>query len=247
MCGRVLRRRGWSKRSRQSGGPRGVPTAGSGGRRGRRTPSRVAGSGAAHCGGCRGVRADRSGVSATACGRGSSTIHRTRVGVAIRRASGRPGDPAAGGRVRAGSMRRTPADADLVVIGNPTNPTSVLHPSGRPARTGAARPDPGRRRGVHRRRTGRTRVARRRVDPGPRGDPQPDQDLGTGGAAHRVRPRRTRIDRATGRRSAALAGVHSCSFGGNCLQQRACSCPRRPMRRWTSIGNVSICLTILVR
>ena len=42
-----------------------------------------------------------------------------------------------------------PGDADLVVVGNPTNPTSVLHPAVDADSAGAARPGAGGRRGVH--------------------------------------------------------------------------------------------------
>ena len=45
---------------------------------------------------------------------------------------------------------RVPADADLVVIGNPTNPTSVLHPAADRRRAGPPRPGAGGRRGVRR-------------------------------------------------------------------------------------------------
>ena len=57
------------------------------------------------------------------------------------RAAGHPvGGSSSGGPSRSIAARR-PADADLVVVGNPTNPTSVLHPAGaiaslaRPGRT----------------------------------------------------------------------------------------------------------------
>ena len=58
---------------------------------------------------------------------------------------------------------RVPDDADLVVLGNPTNPTSVLHPAD--VRPGAAAPRPHRRgrRGVHGRRARRAGVAGRRA------------------------------------------------------------------------------------
>ena len=43
-----------------------------------------------------------------------------------------------------------PDDADLVVVGNPTNPTSVLHAREQLLGVAPARPDPGGRRGVRR-------------------------------------------------------------------------------------------------
>jgi histidinol-phosphate aminotransferase len=62
------------------------------------------------------------------------------------RAAGRPVerlvlDAADGFRLTPAAVRSVPADADLVVVGNPTNPTSVLHPAeavaalARPGRT----------------------------------------------------------------------------------------------------------------
>ena len=50
---------------------------------------------------------------------------------------------------------RSPADADLVMIGNPTNPTSVLHPAATLRALLPSRAHPRGRRGVHGRRAGR--------------------------------------------------------------------------------------------
>ena len=47
-----------------------------------------------------------------------------------------------------------PAEADLVIIGNPTNPTGVLHPASDLRQSGPAGSGGGDRRGVHGRRAG---------------------------------------------------------------------------------------------
>ena len=115
-----------------------------------------------------------------------------------------------------------PEDADLVVIGNPTNPTSVLHPAARIARL--ARPGrtlvvdeafmdavPGEREAL----AGRTRRARAG------GAAQPHQDVGAGGAADRLRAGRSR------RPSRSWSGPSRC---GRCPRRRSRR-PRRACRR----------------
>ena len=100
-----------------------------------------------------------------------------------------------------------PADADLVFVGNPTNPTSVLHPAA--SLVSLARP-------------GRVLV----VDeafldavpgeseslasgvPGRGGAAQPDEDVGTGRAARGIRARRAGGDRSAARGPGAVVGVH---------------------------------------
>ncbi len=57
-----------------------------------------------------------------------------------------------------------PADADLVFIGNPTNPTSVAHPARCAAPPGAAGADGGGRRGLRRLPAGRAAVGRGTTD-----------------------------------------------------------------------------------
>ncbi|GAA3106453.1 hypothetical protein GCM10017687_17810 [Streptomyces echinatus] len=103
-----------------------------------------------------------------------------------------------------------PEEADLVVIGNPTNPTSVLHPAetverlARPGRTlvvDEAFMDavPGERAAL----AGRTDV------PGLVVLRSLTKTWGAGRAAHRVRAGRARGDRRAGAGAAAVAGVHA--------------------------------------
>ena len=123
-----------------------------------------------------------------------------------------------------------PADADLVFVGNPTNPTSVLHPAAdvaalaRPGRVlvvdeafADTTSGPGCR---------RARVAGRPPRPArPGGGAQPDQDLGAGRAADRLPARPGRPARPAGRRAAALGGLHP---GAGRRDRRARRRPRSP-------------------
>ena len=103
-----------------------------------------------------------------------------------------------------------PADADLVIIGNPTNPTGVLHPAERPA--ALVRP-------------GRLLVVDEAFMDAVPGEPETlitggsmdgrpgaavaDQDLGAGRAARRVRRRRSRRDHRAGTAAGTVVGLHA--------------------------------------
>ena len=107
-----------------------------------------------------------------------------------------------------------PDDADLVFVGNPTNPTSVAHPRDGGARAGPAGPDRRRRRGVRRLPAGRAGVGGRPRRPHrARRDPQPHQDLGARRAPGRLRARRTGHRPPARGRAAAVGGVHACPGG----------------------------------
>ena len=100
----------------------------------RRRPARPApGRGTAHRRRRRGLRAARPGAARASAGRWwctrSSPSRRRRCAPPATRSSGCCCDPADGFRL---DPALVPADADLVMIGNPTNPTSVLHPARRP-------------------------------------------------------------------------------------------------------------------
>ena len=119
-----------------------------------------------------GLRADRPGAARRpATGGGAPAVHRAGGGAAGRRARRSTGccsTPADGFRL---DPARVPADADLVMIGNPTNPTSVLHPAPDAGRAGPARSGAGGRRGVRRHQSPRRRrraesLAARRDLPG---------------------------------------------------------------------------------
>ena len=113
-----------------------------------------------------------------------------------RRRCGPPGVPVArvltdaadGHRLRPDAV---PADADLVVVGNPTNPTGVLHPAAALRALRRARAGRARRRGVRRRRARRAESVAARMPGLPR-VPQPHQDLGARRAARGLRARRAR-------------------------------------------------------
>ena len=98
--------------------------------RDRRGPRRAAGPGAAHRRSGRGVHPAGPGPALATSGRGPPPVHRAGGGPARRRATTRTRvllDHRHGFRLDPGLV---PDDADLVIIGNPTNPTSVLHPAG---------------------------------------------------------------------------------------------------------------------
>ena len=131
-------------------------------------------------------------------------------------------DAADGHRLRPDAV---PAEADLVVVGNPTNPTGVLHPAdavralcapGRVVLVDEAFADavPGEPESVAGDR------ARRAA-----GVPQPDQDLGAGRAARRLRARRPGAAGPAGRRRGRR---------GRCRRRRSRRCwpaaspPRSP-------------------
>ena len=111
-------------------------------------------------------------------------------------------DAADGHRLRPDAV---PAEADLVVVGNPTNPTGVLHSAGDAARAARAGAGRARRRGVRGRRTRRARVGGGRA--GLPGVPQPHEDVGARRAARGLRPGRARRPCAARGPAAAVAGV----------------------------------------
>ncbi len=69
-----------------------------------------------------GVRAARPGVAAQVRRRGAPSVHRARGGAAGSGTRGPSGGPAAAVRL---TPSLVPDEADLVIVGNPTNPTSV--------------------------------------------------------------------------------------------------------------------------
>ena len=122
-----------------------------------------------------------------------------------------------------------------MVLGNPTNPTSVLHPAADdrarwPGRAGCSwwtRRSPTRCPASRSRwpATDDARAARAA---------QPDQDLGAGRAARRIRPRRPRAAGPAGRAAPAVAGRHPRAGGGPRLLRAAPPSPSRAGRRRSS-------------
>ena len=166
--------------------------------------------GAAHRRRRRGVRAGRAGPRAAPRRRRPPVLHRA-GGRAARRRARRWSGCCCAPRTAGGSTRAAvPDDADLVVLGNPTNPTSVLHP----AATVAALARPGRVLVVDEAfadtvpgEPASLAAPARPARPARRA--QPDQDVGAGRPAGRLRARGPPdLVAAPGRRAAALAGVH---------------------------------------
>ena len=149
-----------------------------------------------------GVRAARPG----AAGRDARRSWCIRSSPSRRRRCGPPATRSTGCCSRRGRLparrRLVPADADLVFVGNPTNPTSVLHPAARsprwPGRAGCWW-------STRRSRTPRSVTASRRARVArpsggtsrPGRAAQPHQDLGPGRPADRLpaRPRRDLLRR----------------------------------------------------
>src|SRR6266511_1967134 len=113
-----------------------------------------------------------------------------------------------------------PDGADLVVLGNPNNPSGTLDPAG--VLAGPARPAAGGRRGLHgarARRAGEPRLPCGAARAG--GRPEPDEDLVAGGRARRVPACARRHRRGRARRPSALererAGVRGAGSLGEAI------------------------------
>ena len=135
-----------------------------------------------------------------------------------------------------------PDDADLVFVGNPTNPTSVAHPRDGGARAGPAGPDRRRRRGVRRLPAGRAGVGGRPRRPHrARRDPQPHQDLGARRAPGRLPARRAGHRPPARGRAAAVGGVHAGPGGLRRHRVRRARCARRGSGRSSSPPSARTC------
>ncbi len=143
---------------------------------------------------------------------------------------------------------QVPESADLVVLGNPTNPTSVLHPQGRCVGIASAGPDPGGGRGLRRRGPRRNGEHRRCRVGGCTGPSEPDQDVGARRIAVWIRDRLSRSSGSTQSRpshwplgSLQIEAITACCEPFAVEQSRikadAIAVDRRDMsRRLTEIG-----------
>ena len=130
-------------------------------------------------------------ATVAAPGRRAPAVHRAARRARAGRAHGRPRSccPRAGFAL---DPALVPDDADLVVVGNPTNPTGVLHPADDIRAPAAAGPAGRRRRGVHGRRPRRAASRWPATEPGLRRGPQPHQALVDPRRPRRLRPRPSR-------------------------------------------------------